>query len=84
MRWTIEFDATGLPPGEARMVAAVVEGNLRMLCLAFPALGTPGGEDPDRANAERACELVAAQLPHITFRVVATGEGDTSARRSRA
>lgn len=69
--WTIEFDAIGLAPDEVRMVSAVIEGNLSMLRLAFPAAGAGADEDVERRNAEHVWRMVSVEFPHITFRLTA-------------
>jgi hypothetical protein len=82
MRWTIEFDPTGLDPGEARMASAVIDGNLRMLRLAFPATSGGSSEDEDRKRAESVCRIVADEFPHIAFQVVPISEEDTVGKAS--
>lgn len=72
VRWSILFDTSSLNAGQARMLSAVVDADLRLMRLA---------EDPvdsrsDEALVDKVKHSLAARFPGVVFRVVCFDEDE--------
>jgi hypothetical protein len=65
--WVVRFDPAGISLPEIRMLQELIEGNVGLARLAFCA--ELSGERAERRIAESVCEALAADFPHVIFRV---------------